>query len=82
MCTWAKSILAALTKEKNLLVIARRLSTIKNAHNIIVLDKSGIKEEGTYKELIAKSGIYKMLWNAHVATKNSGMGQKDGVYNF
>jgi subfamily B ATP-binding cassette protein MsbA len=42
-------------------VVAHRLSTIKNADKIIVIDEGRIAEEGTHAELIAKGGIYSKL---------------------
>ena len=43
------------------IVIAHRLSTIKNCDRIIVLDKGGIVEDGTYDELIAANGFFAEL---------------------
>ncbi|MEO5592253.1 MAG: ATP-binding cassette domain-containing protein, partial [Chitinophagaceae bacterium] len=43
------------------LVIAHRLSTVRHADEIIVLDKGQIAERGTHDELLQKSGIYKRL---------------------
>jgi len=40
------------------IVIAHRLSTVKNAHQIVVLDAGRIKEVGNHNSLIAKGGIY------------------------
>ncbi|MEE9364391.1 MAG: peptidase domain-containing ABC transporter [Cellulophaga sp.] len=45
-------------KNKTVVVIAHRLSTVKNAHQIIVLDKGKIVEKGNHKELIALKGNY------------------------
>ena len=44
------------------LVVAHRLSTVKNADNIIVIDKSGIIEQGNHNELIKKNGVYANLY--------------------
>jgi len=40
------------------ITIAHRLSTIRGADEIIVLDSSGIKEQGTHRELMEKNGVY------------------------
>ncbi len=45
-------------KDKTVMVIAHRLSTVKNAHQIVVLDKGKIIEVGNHEELIKKKGNY------------------------
>ena len=40
------------------IIISHRISTLKNANNIIVISNSEIKEEGTHNELIAEGGVY------------------------
>lgn len=52
-----------LSKNRTNLVVAHRLSTIKNADEIIVITDEGIKERGTHTELIEKNGIYASLHN-------------------
>ncbi|MPN11245.1 Multidrug resistance ABC transporter ATP-binding/permease protein BmrA [bioreactor metagenome] len=46
---------------KTVLVVAHRLSTVRNADNIVVLDKGVITESGTHSELIEKKGAYWQL---------------------
>lgn len=45
-------------KGKTVIVVAHRLSTVKNADNIVVLNNGTIAEMGTHNELIAKEGLY------------------------
>lgn len=53
-----------LSEGRTTLVVAHRLSTIKNADNIIVIDKDGIVESGTNEELLALKGEYYKLTQA------------------
>ena len=50
--------LQKLIADRTTLAIAHRLSTLRNATKILVLDKGGIAEIGTHDELIRKQGIY------------------------
>ncbi|MBF1053760.1 MAG: ABC transporter ATP-binding protein [Parvimonas sp.] len=50
-----------LIKEKTVIIIAHRLSSIKNADEILVVDKGQIVERGTDTELIKNNGRYKFL---------------------
>lgn len=53
-----------LSKGRTVLVVAHRLSTIKNADKIIVISQNGIEEVGNHDELINKKGQYYELYNA------------------
>jgi ATP-binding cassette, subfamily B, bacterial len=55
--------LERLTNNRTMLVIAHRLSTVRNAQRIIVLTDKGIGEQGTHDELIALNGAYANLYN-------------------
>jgi ATP-binding cassette, subfamily B, bacterial len=45
-------------KERTAVVVAHRLSTVRNADNIVVLDEGSVVEQGTHTELTAKRGAY------------------------
>lgn len=51
-----------LSKDRTTIIIAHRLSTVRNADRIAVLDSGGITEMGSHDELIQLSGLYSRLW--------------------
>ena len=53
-----------LSEGRTTLVVAHRLSTVRNADKIVVLTDQGIAESGSHQELLEKRGIYHSLWNA------------------
>ncbi len=53
--------LQTLMKGRTTLVIAHRLSTVKDANRIVVLDKGQIVDVGRHSELLLRGGIYKNL---------------------
>jgi ATP-binding cassette subfamily B protein len=55
--------LEKLTEHRTTLVIAHRLSTVRNARRIVVLTESGVEEQGTHDELIVMDGAYANLYN-------------------
>jgi ATP-binding cassette subfamily B protein len=50
-------------KGRTSIVIAHRLSTVRDADQILVLEKGSIVERGTHNELVAKGGLYSELYN-------------------
>ena len=57
--------LEQLAKGRTVLVIAHRLTTVKNADSIIVLTDEGIAERGTHDELISEGGIYSHMYGMY-----------------
>ena len=58
-----QSSLEELSKGRTVIVVAHRLSTVKNADEIVVIDKTGIVERGSHEELLAMNGEYNKLYS-------------------
>ena len=52
-----------LMRGRTVFMVAHRLSTLKNASQIIVLDKGAIVQSGTHQDLLEKEGLYRRLWD-------------------
>ena len=69
-----------LMKRRTALVIAHRLSTVRNASRIVVIDNGRIVEEGTHAELIRRRGLYARLYQIQFRTKHkTPVGQTGGM---
>ena len=60
--------LESVGQDKTVLVIAHRLSTVVDAHEIIVLEQGRIVERGRHDELLARDGRYAEMWRLQQAT--------------
>lgn len=58
-----------ITRHQTSIIIAHRLTTIKNANRIIVMDKGKIMEQGSHMELLEKNGYYKTLYDMQFASE-------------
>ncbi|MDO8926074.1 MAG: ABC transporter ATP-binding protein/permease [Sideroxyarcus sp.] len=54
--------LRSIARNRTTLVIAHRLSTVVDAHQILVMDKGRIIERGSHRNLLEKQGIYSQMW--------------------
>lgn len=54
-----------LSKDKTLIMIAHRLSTVMNADRIFVIDNGRLSESGTHQELMDKGGLYKKMFDEY-----------------
>ncbi|MBC8138367.1 MAG: ABC transporter ATP-binding protein [Fibrella sp.] len=59
--------LAELAVGRTTLVIAHRLATIQNADRIVVVDETGVAEQGRHQELVRRGGVYQRLHDAQYA---------------
>ncbi len=66
-----QNALDELCKGRTTLVVAHRLSTIKNADEIVVIANGKIKEQGSHSELIKLDGIYAKLYNLQFRTSDN-----------
>jgi len=55
--------ISTLAKDHTIIIIAHRLSTVRNANTIFVLDKGSILESGNHETLLKQNGAYAKLWN-------------------
>jgi ATP-binding cassette subfamily B protein len=59
-----------LSEDRTTLVIAHRLSTVKNADGILVLDDGRVVERGTHADLLAEDGLYATLWGVQAGERS------------
>lgn len=64
--TEIQDALEDLMRERTSFVVAQRISTVLNAHKILVLDDGAIVAEGTHRELLASSPIYREIYDSQL----------------
>jgi len=69
--------LATAMKGRTCFVIAHRLSTVKNADKIVVLDQGRIVEQGTHEELLARGGLYRRIYETQFADQEEAAYQEE-----
>jgi subfamily B ATP-binding cassette protein MsbA len=62
--------LANLIQNRTTIVIAHRLSTVRKASRIVVMERGQVVETGTHEELLAKGGKYKQLYELQFAAED------------
>lgn len=63
-----QSALDELIQNRTTIIIAHRLSTVKNADQIVILDKGQVENIGKHDELMSKSNLYKSLYNTLISS--------------
>jgi len=68
-----------LMKNKTVVMIAHRLSTVRGANNIVVVDGGRVVEQGTHEELLGAGGKYRDMWHTYTETASWSMAKKEEV---
>ena len=63
--------IAKLVAGKTLIVIAHRLSTVKDSDQIFVVNDGNVTAHGTHEELLVSCPLYNEMWNAHISVKDT-----------
>lgn len=69
---------ATLLKDKTVLVIAHRLSTVTNADQILVIDRGKVAQRGRHADLIKAGGLYKNMWETYSRAREWTIARKGG----
>jgi ATP-binding cassette subfamily B protein len=68
-----------LLADKTVIIIAHRLSTVRGADNIIVVDEGRIVQEGVHSKLVSVPGRYRRMWEHYNRTLDWTLSQREEV---
>jgi ATP-binding cassette subfamily B protein len=68
-----------LMKNKTVIIIAHRLSTVRGADKIVVIDRGRLAEEGDHDRLVKAGGRYSRMWELYSGAMNWGIGGVSGA---
>jgi ATP-binding cassette subfamily B protein len=68
-----------LMKNKTVIIIAHRLSTVRGADKIVVIDKGRVAEKGRHDDLVKPRGLYSRMWEQYTASLGWTLGGKQGA---
>ncbi len=74
-----QSSIAKLVAGKTLIVIAHRLSTVKDSDRIFVVEGGQIKGSGSHTELLSSCPLYCQMWEAHISAKDTAKEDEENV---
>ena len=66
-----RKALTAVTKDRTVIIVAQRVSTIRHADQILVMEKGEIVGKGTHEELLASNATYKEIVNSQLSAKEA-----------
>jgi ATP-binding cassette subfamily B protein len=66
--------LSALMRKKTVLMIAHRLSTTRDADQILVFDRGALVEQGAHDALVSQAGVYARLWSSYLDAQKWTLG--------
>jgi ATP-binding cassette subfamily B protein len=68
-------------KNKTVIIIAHRLSTVRGADKIVVIDRGRLVEEGTHDVLVNVQGRYSRMWDQYTGAMNWGIGGTGALHS-
>ena len=72
-----QTALRKLMKGRTVIIIAHRLGIIKDADNILVMDKGKLVESGTHSDLLQAKGVYSDMWMRYTQSLEWGIGKEE-----